>query len=108
MGHVDLQHVSFHLPDGRPLLDDVSFRVGEGAKAALVGPNGAGKTTLLRIVTGDLAPHDGSVARSGGLGVMRQFVGSVRDASSVRDLLLSVAPAGSERWRPPSRRPSWR
>ena len=91
MGHVDVQHISFHLPDGRPLLDDVSFRVGEGAKAALVGANGAGKTTLLKIVTGDLAPHEGSVARSGGLGVMRQFIGSVRDDSTVRDLLVSVA-----------------
>jgi ATPase subunit of ABC transporter with duplicated ATPase domains len=92
VGHVDIQHVSFHLPDGRPLLDDVSFRVGEGAKAALVGANGAGKTTLLKIVTGDLAPHDGTLARSGGLGVMRQFIGSVRDDSTVRDLLVSVAP----------------
>src|SRR4051794_21524321 len=92
MGHVDVQHVSLHLPDGRPLLDDVSFRVGDGAKAALVGANGAGKTTLLRIVTGDLNPHEGTVARSGGLGVMRQFVGSVRDDSTVRDFLLSVSP----------------
>ena len=92
MGHVDLQHVSFHLPDGRQLLDDVSFRVGDGATAALVGANGAGKTTLLRIVAGDVTPHEGAVARTGGLGVMRQFVGSVRDASTVRDLLLSVAP----------------
>jgi len=92
VGHVDVQHVSLRLPDGRLLLDDVSFRVGEGAKAALVGANGAGKTTLLRIVTGDLEPTLGTVARSGGLGVMRQFVGSVRDESTVRDLLLSVAP----------------
>ena len=92
MGHVDLQHVSFHLPDGRRLLDDVSFRVGDGAKAALVGANGAGKTTLLNIVTGDLDAHEGSIVRSGGLGVMRQFVGSVRDTTTVRDLLLSVAP----------------
>ncbi len=93
MGHVDVQHVSFHLPDGRPLLDDVSFRVGDGAKAALVGANGAGKTTLLKIVTGDLDPHEGTIARSGGLGVMRQFIGSVRDGSTVRDLLVSVSPA---------------
>ena len=92
MGHIDLQRVSFHLPDGRPLLDEVSFRVGEGAKAALVGANGAGKTTLLKIIADDLAPHAGSLARSGGLGIMRQFVGSVRDASTVRDLLISVAP----------------
>nr|WP_194737171.1 ATP-binding cassette domain-containing protein [Actinomadura sp. RB99] len=80
------------MPDGRVLLDDVSFRVGDGVTAALVGPNGAGKTTLLRLVAGDLAPQDGTVAHSGGLGVMRQFIGNVRDESSVHDLLLSVAP----------------
>ena len=73
------------------LLDDVSFRVGDGARAALVGANGAGKTTLLSIVSGDRTPDGGSVVRSGGLGVMRQFIGSVRDGSTVRDLLLSVA-----------------
>ncbi|QKG22472.1 ABC-F family ATP-binding cassette domain-containing protein [Actinomadura verrucosospora] len=92
MGHVEVGHVSHALPDGRVLLDDVSFRVGEGVTAALVGPNGAGKTTLLRLVSGDLAPQDGTVAHSGGLGVMRQFIGNVRDESSVHDLLLSVAP----------------
>ena len=93
MGHVDVNAVSFVLPDGRPLLDGVSLRVGEGAKVALIGPNGAGKTTLSRIVSGDLAPAEGAVTRSGGLGIMRQFIGSVRDDSTVRDLLVSVAPA---------------
>ena len=91
MGHVDVNQVSFDLPDGRPLLREVSLRVGEGARIALVGPNGSGKTTLARIVSGDLAAHSGAVTRSGGLGVMRQFIGSVRDESTVRDLLLSVA-----------------
>jgi ATPase subunit of ABC transporter with duplicated ATPase domains len=93
VGHVDVNAVSFVLPDGRPLLDGVSLRVGEGAKVALIGPNGAGKTTLSRIVSGDLAPAEGAVTRSGGLGIMRQFIGSVRDDSTVRDLLVSVAPA---------------
>jgi ATPase subunit of ABC transporter with duplicated ATPase domains len=93
MGRVDVNGISFTLPDGRPLLGDVTFRVADGAVAALVGPNGSGKTTLLRIIAGDLEPHDGAVSRSGGLGVMRQFVGSLHDESSVRDLLVSVAPA---------------
>jgi ATPase subunit of ABC transporter with duplicated ATPase domains len=93
VGHVDVNQVSFSLPDGRPLLDEVSFRVGDGTTTALVGPNGTGKTTLLRIIAGDLAADEGAVTRSGGLGVMRQFVGSVRDSSTVRDLLVSVAPA---------------
>ena len=92
MGHVDVSGVRFDLPDGRVLLDDVSFRVGEGAKVALVGANGAGKTTLLRIVTGDLVPHAGAITRSGGLGVMRQMVSTPGVAETVADLLLSVAP----------------
>jgi ATPase subunit of ABC transporter with duplicated ATPase domains len=112
-GHVEVAHVSHVLPDGRTLLDDVSFRIGEGTTAALVGPNGAGKTTLLRLVAGDIQPQSGTVAATGGLGVMRQFIGGnqgalPRDASPipdhvpslprgdtspmVRDLLLSVSP----------------
>src|SRR5215475_8281885 len=54
MGHVEAAHVSHTLPDGRVLLDDVSFRVGEGVAAALIGPNGAGKSTILRLLAGDL------------------------------------------------------
>jgi ATPase subunit of ABC transporter with duplicated ATPase domains len=93
VGHVEVAGVRYELPDGRVLLDDVSFRVGDGAKVALVGANGAGKTTLLRIVTGDLSPHAGAVTRSGGLGVMRQAVGAaLGDDPDVAALLLSVAP----------------
>lgn len=91
MGHLEAGHLEYYLPDGRVLLGDVSFRVGEGASVALVGANGAGKTTLLRLIAGELQPHGGSVTVSGGLGVMPQFVGSVRDDRTVRDLLVSVA-----------------
>ncbi|MFI1939440.1 ABC-F family ATP-binding cassette domain-containing protein [Streptomyces purpureus] len=91
MGHVEAAHLEYYLPDGRVLLADASFRVGEGSVVALVGANGAGKTTLLRLISGELQPHGGSVTVSGGLGVMPQFVGSVRDERTVRDLLVSVA-----------------
>jgi ATPase subunit of ABC transporter with duplicated ATPase domains len=91
MGHVEAAHAEYYLPDGRALLGDVTFRVGEGAVVALVGPNGAGKTTLLRMISGEITPHAGTVTTSGGLGVMRQFIGSVRDDRTVRDLLVSVA-----------------
>ncbi|MFI5754207.1 ABC-F family ATP-binding cassette domain-containing protein [Streptomyces sp. NPDC051569] len=91
MGHLEAAHLEYYLPDGRVLLGDASFRVGEGAVVALVGANGAGKTTLLRMISGELQPHGGTVTVSGGLGVMSQFVGSVRDGRTVRDLLVSVA-----------------
>ena len=107
MGHVEVAHISHALPDGRVLIEDASFRVGEGTTAALVGPNGAGKTTLIRLIAGDVQPQSGTVSFSGGLGIMRQFVGGIRAGdgesgqadtgaitgeSSVRDLLVSVAP----------------
>ncbi|WP_032372611.1 ATP-binding cassette domain-containing protein [Rhodococcoides fascians] len=91
MAHLELNDIVYFLPDGRQLLNGVGFRVGDGAKTALIGPNGTGKTTLTRIVAGDEAPDEGAVPSSGSLGVMRQFVGQLRDDSTVRDLLLSVA-----------------
>jgi ATPase subunit of ABC transporter with duplicated ATPase domains len=87
-----VSNVSLSLPDGRPLLDEVSFRVGEGSTSALIGANGAGKSTLLRIIRGDQKPDSGVVSIDGGLGVMDQFIGHLRDESTVRDLLVSVAP----------------
>ena len=91
MGHIDVQHVTYSLPDGRVLLDDVSFRIGEGVKAALVGANGAGKTTLMKLIAGDIDAESGSIVTTGGMGVMRQFIGQGRDGT-VRDLLLAVSP----------------
>lgn len=91
MAHLELNDIVYFLPDGRPLLGGVGFRVADGAKTALIGPNGTGKTTLMRIIAGDDSADEGSVSRSGSLGVMRQFVGQVRDDSTVRDLLLSVS-----------------
>ena len=97
MGYIDLNAISFTLPDGRPLLDEVTFRVGNGSTTALIGQNGAGKTTLLRIVRGELDAHGGAVTIDGGLGVMDQFVGHGEAGQTVHDLLIEVAPARIKR-----------
>jgi ATPase subunit of ABC transporter with duplicated ATPase domains len=95
VGHVDVAHVGHTLPDGRVLIDDASFRVGEGTTAALVGPNGAGKTTLIRLIAGDLSPQSGTIAVSGGLGVMRQFVGGIRGAGPAGKQGTGGSPGGA-------------
>lgn len=111
MGYIDVNGVSFSLPDGRPLLADIAFRVGEGTTTALIGANGAGKSTLLRIIRGRLRADEGSVSIDGGLGVMDQFIGhgavggrdglddpgdaaegSSASAPSIASLLIAVAP----------------
>jgi ATPase subunit of ABC transporter with duplicated ATPase domains len=93
VGFLEASGLAYRLPDGRELFSQVNFRVGMGQVAALVGANGAGKTTLLRILGGELTPPEGGVTVQGGLGVMPQFIGSIRDEQTVRDLLLAVAPA---------------
>ena len=93
MAHIDLAHVSYRLEGGRDLIRDVSFRVAEGSRTALIGPNGGGKTTLLRLIAGELVPDEGTVSVSGELALMHQSIGRMSGALSVRALMTSAASA---------------
>jgi len=59
----DLEAASLVLPDGRTLLDQVTWSIGPGDRIGLVGVNGAGKTTLLRLLTGETSATSGKVKR---------------------------------------------
>jgi len=47
---VEFRNVGFHYNPDRPILEDVSFRLGDGEKLAIVGPSGAGKSTIARLL----------------------------------------------------------
>lgn len=47
---IEFRHVSFSYPTGPPVLHDVSFRVEQGERVAVVGHTGAGKTTLVSLL----------------------------------------------------------
>jgi ATP-binding cassette subfamily F protein uup len=47
--------------DSRPIVKDFSSRINRADRIGIVGPNGSGKTTLLSLLTGTLAPDEGTV-----------------------------------------------
>lgn len=49
---------------GRPLIRNFTLRIQRGDRIGIVGANGTGKTTLLKLLTGEVAPDDGSVVRA--------------------------------------------
>jgi ATPase subunit of ABC transporter with duplicated ATPase domains len=92
MAVVEAQNVTYALPGGRVLFENVSFRVGDGMHAALVGANGTGKTTLLRLIAGEERPKEGHIHVDGRIGFMRQFIGTFGSDTTVKEFLVSLAP----------------
>jgi ATP-binding cassette subfamily F protein uup len=60
---IDAEHVTKYYGD-RAILKDFTFRVTRGDRIGIVGANGAGKTTLLKLLTGEIAPDEGTVRRA--------------------------------------------
>jgi phospholipid/cholesterol/gamma-HCH transport system ATP-binding protein len=57
---VEIDKVSFGYDPARPVLHDVSLRIGAGKVVGIMGQSGCGKTTLLRIIAGWLRPGAGT------------------------------------------------
>ncbi len=53
--------VCFEYEHKKPILDEASFSVREGAKVTLMGQNGAGKSTIFKLITGSVKPKIGQV-----------------------------------------------
>lgn len=70
---LQLEHISKSF-GSRTLFSDVTFKLEEHDRLALVGPNGAGKTTLLNIITGHEDADSGRVlfAKGAKVGYLEQ------------------------------------
>ncbi len=55
------KEVGFTYPDGREVLQGISFEIGSGQRVALVGPSGAGKSTLAYLLLGFIQPTHGQI-----------------------------------------------
>lgn len=57
---IELREVSFTYGD-KPVLHNVSFRVGQSEAVVIMGPSGSGKSTILRLILGLESPQRGQV-----------------------------------------------
>lgn len=79
---IEIQHLSYHYPDGTAALREVDLEVWDRESVAVLGPNGAGKSTLLYHLNGTLM-GDGNVTilglpvAKGNLKEIRRKVGLV-------------------------------
>ncbi|MGZ4814941.1 MAG: ABC transporter ATP-binding protein [Terriglobales bacterium] len=64
-GHIEFQNVSFRYPNGRRVLNNVSFTIEPGTKAGILGPTGSGKSTLLTLLTRFYDPSGGRILLDG-------------------------------------------
>src|SRR4051794_20533654 len=77
---------------GRILFEDVTTTFQTGRRYAISGPNGAGKSTLMKILTGELEPTKGSVARPQKLGILRQDQFAFDDFRVIDTVIMGNAP----------------
>lgn len=64
-GLVEFKNVSFSYGGGRPILNNVSFRVEPGRKLAFVGTTGSGKSTVIKLLLRFYEPTSGEILLDG-------------------------------------------
>lgn len=63
---LDVTNVSIKLsPESKPIFNNLTFKVKEGEKIAIIGKSGAGKTTLLRALCGLIEAETGTIQVNG-------------------------------------------
>jgi cobalt/nickel transport system ATP-binding protein len=58
---IEAENISYIYPDGTTGFRDVSLKIGEGERVAIIGANGSGKSSLLMVLSGLLKPKTGYV-----------------------------------------------
>lgn len=87
---MQVEHISKSF-GGRTLFSDVTFRLEEYDRLALVGPNGAGKTTLLNIISGREDADEGRIlfAKGARVGYLEQEAIEMGDRSVFDEVMSS-------------------
>jgi cobalt/nickel transport system ATP-binding protein len=73
---IEFENVSFAYEQGSPVIDNMSFTIGDGESVGLIGANGAGKSTIMKLLLG-LVTGEGRIAVDG-IDVSRENLGKIR------------------------------
>jgi len=79
---LEVRNLSKTAPNGKQLLDRVTFSVGKGEFVGILGPSGAGKSLTMRCITGLTKPSGGDVLFTGESGKVYRTSGA--NASELR------------------------
>lgn len=90
---VELEDARIETPDGRMLVDNLTWRLAPGERIGLVGVNGSGKTTLMRAIAGahELAAGKRIEGRTVRLGWLRQELDDLDPSLRLLDAVEEVA-----------------
>ena len=90
---IELEDARIDAPDGRTLVDHLTWRLAPGERIGLVGVNGSGKTTLLRTLAGEHALRDGKrvEGQTTRIGWLRQELDDLDPSRTVIDAVEDVA-----------------
>ena len=66
---LEVRNIKKVLPNGKVLLDDISFKVTPGEFVGILGPSGAGKSLTIRCLNGLMQPTSGEVLFTDSKGV---------------------------------------
>lgn len=90
---IELEDVRIDAPDGRTLVDHLTWRLAPGERIGLVGVNGSGKTTLLRTLAGEypLAAGKRIEGQTTRIGWLRQELDDLDPERRVIDAVEDVA-----------------
>lgn len=89
---VELEDATISTPDGRPLVEKLTWRLAPGERIGLVGVNGSGKTTLLKALAGERPLDKGRriEGKTTHIGWLRQELDDLDENQRIIDSIADV------------------